>query len=140
MLMIDQSTEFGARVARRLAGDEIIWLTTVGGGGTPQPSPVWFLWDDGQVLIYSEPNTPKLRNIARSPRVALSFNSTPSGSDVVILTGVAELLPDAPLADAVPAYLDKYREGIAGLGMTPEQFATTYYTAIRVTPERLRGF
>lgn len=140
MLEIDESTEFGARVERRLAEEQIIWLTTAGADGTPQPSPVWFLWQEGHVLIYSEPNTPKLRNIARQPRVALSFNSTSSGGDVVILTGLAEILSDAPLADAVPAYREKYRTGIAGLGMTPEQFATSYYTAIRVTPEKLRGF
>lgn len=140
MLEIDVSTEFGARVAHRLAEEQIIWLTTVSTAGTPQPSPVWFLWQENHVLIYSEPNTPKLRNIARQPRVSLSFNSTPAGGDVVILTGRAEILSDAPLADAVPAYLEKYRIGIAGLGMTPEQFATSYYTAIRVTPEKLRGF
>ena len=59
--MIDLSTELGARVARRLEQELIIWLTTVRVDGTPQPSPVWFLWADQSLLIYSQPNKQKLR-------------------------------------------------------------------------------
>jgi len=55
--MIDLSTDFGARVARRLDDEIMIWLTTVRADGTPQPSPVWFLWIDQSILIYSQPNT-----------------------------------------------------------------------------------
>ena len=35
--------EFGQRAAERLRTEEVIWLTTVGNDGMPQPSPVWFL-------------------------------------------------------------------------------------------------
>lgn len=41
-ITIDRSSEFGARVLRRLEEDEIIWLTTGGKDGAPQPNPVWF--------------------------------------------------------------------------------------------------
>ena len=41
----DPSTEFGARVARRLDEEVVAWLTVVDGAGTPQPAPIWFLWD-----------------------------------------------------------------------------------------------
>ena len=72
--MIDTTSEFGTRVAQRLQQEGIIWLTTVRGDGTPQPSPVWFLWDGETFLIYSQPGAPKVRNIARSPKVALHLN------------------------------------------------------------------
>ncbi len=45
------STPFGARVAQRLREEHLIWLTTVGADGTPQPNPVWFLWDGASVLV-----------------------------------------------------------------------------------------
>ncbi|MCC7024107.1 MAG: TIGR03667 family PPOX class F420-dependent oxidoreductase [Thermomicrobiales bacterium] len=140
MVDIDLSTDFGARVSDHLSNDQVVWLTTVGANGTPQPSPVWFLWDGERVLIYSQPNTPKLRNIARSPRVSLNFNSTPTGGDVVILTGDAEIDRDAPPANVVPDYVEKYAEGMRGLSMTPDQFAQEYSVPIRVRPTRLRGF
>ena len=139
MLTIDTSTDFGARVARRLEEEPIGWLVTVDGDQTPQPSPVWFLWDGETFLIYSQPDTPKLRNIARNPRVALHLDGDGHGGDIVILTGEARLDPDAPAATATPAYLTKYATGIEQIGMTPESFAETYSAALRMTPTKLRG-
>lgn len=138
--MLDLSTTFGTRVAQRLHDEEIIWLTTVGADGTPQPSPVWFLWDGQTVLIYSRPSAPKLKNIARNPRVALSLNSDPLGIDVVVLTGAAQLDQAAPPCNAIPEYLAKYSAGIERINLTPETFAAAYSVAMRVTPTKLRGF
>lgn len=138
--MIDHNTEFGARVARRLEQEIVIWLTTVRADGMPQPSPVWFWWDGTTFLIYSQPHTPKLRNITDRPRVALNFNSDKQGGDVIVFSGEALIDSDAPPADQVPPYLNKYRQGLKDIGMTPAQFAQEYSVAIRVTPTHLRGF
>lgn len=139
MLEIDTSTEFGERVTRHMEDDVIVWLTTVGANATPQPSPVWFLWDGDTVLIYSQPNTPKLRSIAANPRVSLNFNCTESGGDVVILLGDAWIAQDAPAANTLPAYVEKYAERMQGISMTPEQFARAYSVPVRVRPTSLRG-
>jgi len=140
MFKLDTSTDFGAQVARRLAEDEVVWLTTVRENGQPEPSPVWFLWDGEEFLIYSQPNTIKLANIAARPRVSLSFNTTATGGDVVVFAGEARIASDDPVAAEVPAYLEKYRAGITSIGMTPEGFAGSYSVAIRVTPAKVRGF
>src|SRR4029453_7250355 len=55
-MAIHLSTDFGARVAKRLEEEGIVWLTTTSADGTPQPNPVWFLWNGDNVLIFSEPN------------------------------------------------------------------------------------
>lgn len=140
MLNLDTSTAFGARVLQRLQNEQIIWLTTTGADGTPQPSPVWFLWQDGTLLIYSRPNTPKVRNIARTPRVALNFDGDGRGGDIVVFNGEARLAGDAPPADEVGAYTAKYAEGLRRIGMAPDAFAREYATALRVTPTKVRGF
>jgi PPOX class probable F420-dependent enzyme len=137
--MIDLSTEFGARVARRLDKELIIWLTTVRADGTPQPSPVWFLWIDQTLLIYSRPNTPKLRNIEQNPKVALNFNSDEGGGDVIVFTGTAAIDSQAPPSNEIAAYQEKYGEHIVGINMTPELFARAYSVALRVTPTSVRG-
>ena len=136
---IDTSTDFGQRVAGHLENDQVVWLTTVNPDQTPQPSPVWFLWDGDTVLIYSQPGTPKLRNIAQRPRVSLSFNSTPQGGDVVVLTGNAWTDSDTPPASNVPTYVEKYTGGIQSIGMSPEDFARAYSVPVRVRPTSLRG-
>ena len=138
--MIAFEGEFGERAARRLRDEQVVWLTTVGRDGTPQPSPVWFLWEDGTVLIYSKPDVPKVRNIARNAQVALSFNSDEHGNDVVVLTGTAEVLDARPPATDNAAYIAKYAAGIASIQMTPESFAAEYSQPIRVMPMKLRGF
>ena len=101
--------------------------------------PVWFLWDGESILVYSQPDTPKLRNIAANPRVALHLNDDGRGSDIVTVAGRAAVSDDPP-ADRVPAYIEKYRELIAENSWTPESFAADYRVPIRIVPRRVRGF
>lgn len=139
-MIIDLTTEYGARVARRLQDEQVIWLTTVGRDGTPQPNPVWFVYEDDSFLIYTQDTAYKLRNIRRNPRVSLHFDSGESGEDVVVFTGRASLDESAPLAHRHAAYLEKYRQGIADIDMTPESMGKDYHVAIRVKPDKVRGF
>ncbi len=136
---IDTSSDFGQRAAGHLENDRVVWLTTVNPDQTPQPSPVWFLWDGDTVLIYSQPGTPKLRNIEQRQRVSLNFNSTTSGGDVVVLTGDAWIDADAPVASAVSSYVEKYTVGFQDIGMTADDFTKAYSVAVRVRPTSLRG-
>jgi PPOX class probable F420-dependent enzyme len=138
-MKIDTKSEFGARATRRLKDEFIYWLVTVARDGTPQPSPVWALWDGETLLMYSQPDTPKLRNVAARPRVALHLDGDGRGGDIVIVTGDARIAPEAPPADRVPEYITKYREGLKRIGMTPEAFARAYSVAVRITPHHLRG-
>ena len=138
-MKLDTSTEFGARVERRLRAEVVIWLTTVRADGAPQPSPVWFHWDGETFLIYSQPDTPKLRNVEANPNVTLDFDGNGNGGDIIVITGQARIAADAPPAHQVPEYAGKYRNLIPRLGMTPERFAQAYSVAMRVTPTNLRG-
>lgn len=139
MLNIDTSSEFGERAIRHLEDDQVVWLTTVTADGVPQPSPVWFLWDGETAIIYSQPNTPKVRNIAANTNVTLNFNSTEHGGDVIILTGKATVDAGAPSAADNPEYLGKYGDGIESISMTPASFAASYSVPVRVHPEKIRG-
>ena len=135
---LDTNTAFGKRVSERLEQELIVWLTTINTAGAPVPIPVWFLWDNESFLIYSQPGTPKLRNIAANPKVSLHFNSDDTGDDIVVVSGNATTSDD-PRADAVSEYIAKYRGLIADYDWTPESFASDYSVPIRVTPTRLRG-
>lgn len=137
-MSLDFSSEFGQRVLQRLETEQIIWLTTVDPSGTPQPIPVWFLWHDQQIYVYSEPKKAKLRNIAQNPNVALNLHATPDGEDVVVLIGKAELIDT--LAAVTQRYEMKYADGFVAINMTPAQFEESYSQLIRITPNKLRGF
>jgi PPOX class probable F420-dependent enzyme len=138
--MFDIATEFGASSVRRLKEEQVIWFTTVRADGMPQPTPVWYLWDGETFLIYSQPNAKKIHNLTHNPRVALNLNSDPEGGNVLVIFGQAHIDPGAPPAHLNSAYLEKYREGIADLNMSPENMSLEYSTAIRVKPEKMRTF
>lgn len=135
--MLDPTSEYGRHAEQRLREDPIGWLATVRPNGQPDVVPVWFLWDNGEILIFSRPNKQKLRNIARNPRVALTLDDTRGGGDVVRIVGTASHVPEHPLADAVPAFVEKYSAHIKRIGFTPESFANEYSQAIRVRPEKI---
>ncbi len=135
---IDSTTTAGARVERRLHEELIAWLVTVSPRGAPVPSPVWFLWDGDSFLVYSRPDTAKLRNLARNAHVALHLDGDGRGGDIVILSGKARESQDPPAHEIAP-YIEKYAERIARNGWTPESFAADYSVPVRITPTRLRG-
>ena len=139
-MLFDTSTQFGARVAQRLQEEEVIWLTTVTPSGDPQPNPVWFYWDGKTFLIYTQPSSVKLRNLQHNPKVSLHFNSDEDGGDIAIFAGEASIDPDAPLAHLNQDYLNKYRQGIADLDMSPQNMGEQYSVALRVRPTKVRGF
>jgi PPOX class probable F420-dependent enzyme len=127
--------ELTEQIEKHLGGDEIVWLTTVTPAGRPAPRPVWFVWDGTAIVIYSQPDVAKLKHVAANDQVSLHFNCTPGGSDVVVISGRAELVPDAPLPSALPGLLDKYLDTIQAMGHPPEWY-DAYNTAIRVVPDR----
>lgn len=137
----DPDSEFGVRVARRLRDEPIAWLTHVDGAGTPQPAPVWFLWDDasGAALVYSHGEARRLDHLAANPRVALHLDGDGRGGDIVVLTGEAEHAPDEPPVHENPQYLAKYGDRITEGWGTAEKFASIYSVPLRVRLRRVRG-
>jgi PPOX class probable F420-dependent enzyme len=136
----DPATRFGARVAKRLRDEIVIWLTTVGADGTPQPNPVWFLADGSTILVYNQTTARRLVHIRRNPRVALNFDGDDRGGDIIVLSGRAEIVDNQPLAHEVPAYLDKYSAAAARVSGDVEAFSAAYPVALRITIDKVRGF
>ncbi len=135
---LDPSTPDGARALGRLAADRIGWLTTIDPAGQPQSTPIWFLWRDGECLIYSHKRARRNGNVADRPLVSFNLHTDPGGGDVVTMEGVARIDLTAPAAIEDVAYLEKYGTMIAGYDWTPEWFSGEYAIPIRVTPTRWR--
>lgn len=140
MFTIDTSTAFGARIERQLTDEQVIWLTTVGKSGTPQPNPVWFVWNGSEILVFSQPNQAKVHNVTGQPRVAVNFNATHGGGDVGVLTGEAHLDSKPATEEELTVYNTKYAGGMSGLNISSADFHRDYSVLIRITPDKLRGF
>ena len=136
--MLDPTTPEGGRAHARLTDEKIAWMTTVRPNGQPQTSPVWFLYDGGEFLVYSKAGTARTANLQANPRVSINLDGNGEGGDVVVVEGTARIDPDAPPSSDVAAYQDKYGPYLERNGWTPEWFAANYPIAIRVMPVRSR--
>ncbi|MBK1786975.1 TIGR03667 family PPOX class F420-dependent oxidoreductase [Prauserella cavernicola] len=134
-------TPFGDRVRRRLADERVIWFTTVGADGTPQPNPVWFVLDGDEVLVFNRPDAHRLAHLRRSPHVSLHFDGDGAGGDIVVLRGTARITEgDGSSPEAMPAYREKYAEGMVTVSGDATRFAEEYPVPVRIRIEKVRGY
>jgi PPOX class probable F420-dependent enzyme len=133
------TAEITPEIQNQLEKAYVIWFTTVRADGMPQPTPVWFVWDNGSFLIYTTPKTQKFRNIQANPKVALNLDDTHDGDHFTVFMGEAKIDSNTPAPTNVPAYIEKYRQGIIDIGMTLESFDLTYSIPIRITLTQVRS-
>jgi PPOX class probable F420-dependent enzyme len=138
-MALDANTPIGARAIARLQAEPISWLVTVSPAGQPQPSPIWHELDGDTILMYSRPGTPKLRNIAANPRVALHLDGNGQGGDIVVIYGQAAV-SDEPGAETRPSYIARYLAFMTRNGWSPEDFARLYSVPVRITPTHVHGW
>jgi PPOX class probable F420-dependent enzyme len=121
-----------------LESDVVAWLTTIAPDGRPQSSVISFLHEGGTILFYSQPNTPKLRNIEHSALVSFHLQSDPYGDHFLVIEGTAAIDRSVPPSDRHAAYHAKYLEPHAHWEMDVAQVARDFSVPIRITPRRVR--
>ena len=129
---MDRSAVAALRLERFLEREPVIWLSTTSADGAPYLVPTWFVWDGASIVIRSKPHARKVRNLRHDPRTMLALGDAEDDFDVGLLEATAQVETPA-LADPLPAaFIAKYRDRIAGLGLTPDEFARTYSATIRL--------
>ena len=138
-MVFDSGSAADTHALARLAAAKVGWLTSVTHAGQPQTFPVWFLWEDGGVLIYSSIKARRNANLAASPRVSFHLDGDGDGGDLVILEGAARIDDATPSPDQHAAYMAKYRDAmISDLGSV-DRFLAEYTVPVRITPTRGRA-
>jgi PPOX class probable F420-dependent enzyme len=119
----------------------VAWLTTVRADGQPQSSYVWFHFDGTDLLVFSQPDAGKIRNVRANPKVSFHLDGDGIGGRVLTIDADAELL-DGDVDEARTAdYLAKYDEAIrTQLKSTPEEIHAQFGAALRITPTRVRSW
>ncbi len=136
--MLEVDAEFRERLIKRLREEEIIWFTSVNPRGVPASNPVWFYWDGEYILVYSQPESHRVRNLEQNPHVCLHLQDVDGeGNNVAIINGDAVMKRNNQ--GAPQGYWDKYDKYLPGLGSTREQLVASYSVEIRIRPTRVRG-
>ena len=139
-MVFDTGSDADRHALERLDTDMIGWLTTVTLEGQPQTFPIWFLWEDGEALIYSDRRAKRNVNIAANPRVTLHLNDDGRGNDVVVIEGEARVDDSTPPLTGHGEYLAKYGAWIVDFIGSAEEMQTIYNVPIRIRPTRGRAF
>jgi Pyridoxamine 5'-phosphate oxidase len=80
------------------------WIATTRPDGRPHSRPVWGVWLDG--IFYFSTGSLAAQNLTASPAITVHLES---GSEVVIIEGVAETVSDRALVErVVNRYNEKY--------------------------------
>ena len=132
MFRLDPADANHARALERLSTDTVVWLTTISPKLRPQPSAVWLWWNGETVLVYSG-DTPRIKNIAANPNVALNFNTDEYGDDISILYGVASIDDASPPAKDHQEYHARYDARVPLIGMDWDSFSSHYRFPIRIS-------
>ena len=125
-----------ARIDRLLRREPVIWLSSVRPDSVPHLVPIWFSWDGESILVASKPYARKVANIRLNPRVMVALGEAEDDFDVGLLEAHAELLAQ-PAGECLPAvHVAKYRDRMASIGLTSDEFVATYSQVIRIRPTR----
>ena len=141
MSTFDLTDETGIAAEQRMHTEMVGWLTTVARDGTPQSSPVAFLWDSATVTIWSDPGAPKVINLVENHRCSFHLNSDQHGLQVVSIEGTANLPPDGTPWNETPAFVKKYAtEFTAVWNLDLDATAEEFSQQIVITPRRSRAW
>jgi len=85
-------------LAPLLASTAVAFVATIGPGGEPQTTPIWFVWKDGAVHFSLVDGRQKLRNLRRDPRASVVIVDPADPTRYLELRGRVHLRPDPQLA------------------------------------------
>jgi hypothetical protein len=111
--------------------------------GVPHVTPLWFVWHESSIWLYSLNRSKRWKDIQRVPTVSLLVDA---GYEFVELRGV-EILGDAEVIGEVP----RVGESVAELAPVEAAFARKYFDAdalphdkrhgwLKITPDTLRSW
>ena len=74
-----------------LEGRHLAVISTIGADGDPQSTPVWYMPEGDGVGIIADPDSVKVRNIRRNPRISITIASEGRPYRYIVFKGDAEL-------------------------------------------------
>ncbi|HET6181796.1 MAG TPA: pyridoxamine 5'-phosphate oxidase family protein [Candidatus Sulfotelmatobacter sp.] len=111
-------------------------LAYIATDGTPRVVPIWFHWNGSEIIMGTPPKAPKLRSLAKNPKVAITIDNNEMPHKVLLIRGTARL---EPLNGIVPEYAlaaDRYfgpEQGRAWVGQMGKMISSM--VRVTVTPE-----
>src|SRR5437660_8714 len=76
--------------------------------GTPRVVPIWFHWNGTEIVMATPPKAPKLKGLAKNPKVSLTIDDNDFPHKVLLIRGTARLQPVDGVAPEYALAADRY--------------------------------
>jgi PPOX class probable F420-dependent enzyme len=100
--------------------------------GTPRVVPIWFHWNGREIVMASPPKAPKLKALARNPKVSLTIDDNTFPHKVLLIRGTARLEPVDGIAPEYAMAADRYFGAEQGRAWV-NQLRTMVSSMVRIT-------
>ncbi len=126
--------EFDPKVQEFLKGLHFGKLATIRKDGSPQLTPVWFMFTEGKLIVNTTTERVKYRNIQRDPRVAFLIDA---GYPYVTIFGKARVATERDPIKDIEALAIRYQGEEKGRRAARDYFSKQPRVSIEIIPERV---
>lgn len=117
-----------SKIPARLA---YVWMD-----GTPRVVPIWFHWNGQNIVMASPPKAPKLKALAKNPKVSLTIDDNTFPHKVLLIRGTARLEPVEGIVPEYEAAAARYFDAATAMGwLTQLRSMVSSMVRITITPE-----
>jgi hypothetical protein len=117
-----------SKIPARLA---YVWMD-----GTPRVVPIWFHWNGQNLVMASPPKAPKLKALAKNPKVSLTIDDNTFPHKVLLIRGTARLEPVQGIVPEYEAAAARYFDAAtAHAWLTQLRGLVSSMVRITITPE-----
>jgi hypothetical protein len=107
-------------------------LAYISTDGTPRVIPIWFHWNGREIVMASPPKAPKLKALAKNPRVSLTIDDNTFPHKVLLIRGSARLEPVEGIVPEYEAAASRYFDAELAKGWLG-QLRTLISSMVRIT-------
>jgi hypothetical protein len=107
-------------------------LAYISTDGTPRVVPIWFHWNGREIVMASPPKAPKLKALAKNPRVSLTIDDNTFPHKVLLIRGSARLEPVEGIVPEYEAAAARYFDADLAKGWLG-QLRTLISSMVRIT-------
>lgn len=100
--------------------------------GTPRVVPIWFHWNGREIVMATPPKAPKLKALAKNPRVSLTIDDNTFPHKVLLIRGSARLEPVEGIVPEYEAAAARYFDAELAKGWLG-QLRTLVSSMVRIT-------
>jgi Pyridoxamine 5'-phosphate oxidase len=111
-------------------------LAYTGTDGTARVVPIWFHWNGQEIVMATPPKAPKLKALAKNPKVALTIDENEFPHKVLMIRGSARLEPVNGIVPEYEACAQRYFDAkMAEAWLSQLRGKVSSMVRITITPE-----